>query len=60
MTREPARLLDLTRTAEILGISVRTLRRVIDRGELPVYRIGRAVRIHPDDLVRFIEKARSS
>lgn len=36
--------------AEFLGVSERTVRRCIDRGELPAYRVGRQVRIDPADL----------
>ena len=40
--------------AERLGLSLRSVRRLIARGELPVHRLGRAVRISEDDLVRFL------
>ena len=30
------------------GLSIRTVRRLIERGELPVVRIGRAVRVPAD------------
>jgi excisionase family DNA binding protein len=43
-----------------LGCSVREVRRLIKSGELPVIRIGRLVRIHPDDLRRFIAARRNA
>jgi excisionase family DNA binding protein len=41
-------MLTVNEVAEILQISPRTVRRMIDDGRLPVVRIGRAVRVHPD------------
>ncbi len=55
-----AGLLTRTEAAELLKVSPRTLHRLSNAGTLPIVRIGRQVRIHPDDLARFIEKARSS
>lgn len=37
------------------GISKRTVNRYIRDGLLPAYRVGRLVRVDPDDLDRFIE-----
>jgi excisionase family DNA binding protein len=48
------RLLTIEEGADMLNISVRTLGRRISQGELPVIRDGRIVRIHPDDLRRYI------
>lgn len=59
---EPAalsRLLTLQDTAGILNTSMKTLRRRIDAGELPVIRDGRIVRVHPADLERYISARRS-
>jgi excisionase family DNA binding protein len=38
--------------AELLGVSVKTVHRLIDRGELPAFRIAssRVIRIHLSDL----------
>jgi excisionase family DNA binding protein len=52
------RLLNLQEVAEILGCSVRTVRRRIDDRELPSIPIGRLVRVHPDDLDRYIAERR--
>ncbi len=53
------RLLTIKDAAETLGVSVKTLRRRIDAGGLPVFRDGRLIRIHPEDLARFINSRRS-
>ena len=55
-----AGLLTRAEAAELLKVSPRTLYRLSRAGTLPIVRVGRQVRIHPDDLARFIEKARSS
>ncbi|MGQ0592380.1 MAG: helix-turn-helix domain-containing protein [Gammaproteobacteria bacterium] len=46
-------LLTVAQAAERLAVCRKTVRRAIDRGDLPVVRLGetrRADRIHPDDL----------
>ncbi len=52
-------LLTLQDTAGILNTSMKTLRRRIDAGQLPVIRDGRIVRVHPADLERYISARRS-
>lgn len=54
----PQKLLTLPDVAEILGCSLKTLRRRIDAGELAVIRDGRLIRVHPDDLNRYIQSRR--
>jgi excisionase family DNA binding protein len=44
--------------AEILGLSTRTVRRLITRGELLACHLGRSVRVHPDDLADYIDQHR--
>ena len=59
---EPAalpRLLTLQDTADILNSSMKTLRRRIEEGQLPVIRDGRILRVHPRDLERYIASRRS-
>lgn len=51
-------LLTVTEVAETLSISEKTVRRLIDAGELPVIKLGRLVRIDPRDLDRFIASHR--
>jgi excisionase family DNA binding protein len=53
------RLLRLREASDTLGISMKTLQRRVDAGELPVIRDGRIVRVHPADLVRYISARRS-
>lgn len=45
-------------TAERLGITLRTLYRFIDEGQLPAYKFGRVIRIKEPDVDAFIESAR--
>jgi len=52
-------LLTLQDSADILQVSMKTLRRRIDAGELPVIRDGRILRVHPNDLARYISARRS-
>jgi excisionase family DNA binding protein len=52
-TRAP--LLTASEVAEILNISVRSVRRMIDDGRLSVVRIGRAVRVRPEAIAALIE-----
>ena len=47
-------LLSLEDTCEILGCSMKTLRRMITAKTLPVIRLGRLIRVHPEDLTRLI------
>jgi site-specific DNA recombinase len=41
-----------------LGITTRTLYRLVDHGELPAYRMGRVIRLKADDVDAFIEASR--
>jgi excisionase family DNA binding protein len=54
-----SQLLTLQDAAGILNTSMKTLRRRIDDGQLPVIRDGRIVRVHPADLERYISARRS-
>lgn len=44
--------------AEHLGITPRTLYRLIDRGDVPAFRIGRVIRLRIRDIDAFIETCR--
>lgn len=44
--------------AELLGVSVRTLERVLKRGELPYYVIGRSKRFRHADVEAYLAKVR--
>jgi len=47
-------LLTFLQAADTLQVSIRSVRRLVDAGALPVIRIGRLVRIDPDDLAALI------
>jgi len=55
----PPRLLKVSEAAESMNNSVKTVYRRIKSGELPAYRDGGILRIHPDDLARYIAARRS-
>ena len=44
--------------AEYLGVVLRTLYRLIDRGEVPAYKVGRVIRVKQSDLDAFLESHR--
>ena len=52
-------LLTLSDVAEILQCSEKTVKRRVASGDLPVVRDGRLVRVHPDDLDRYVKLRRS-
>lgn len=52
------RLFAVEQAAHELGISGKTIRRAIARGDLRVRRIGRLIRIAEPDLVSFINRGR--
>lgn len=43
---------------ERLGVTVRTLYRFIDEGQLAAYQMGRVIRVQEGDLVAFINSVR--
>lgn len=45
-------------SAAYIGITPATLRRLVDRGEVVAFQIGRVRRYRQDDLDRFLEDAR--
>lgn len=44
--------------ARHLGITPRTLYRLIDEGEIPAYKFGRVIRLQERDVESFIERSR--
>jgi len=58
-TDPPKKLLTKKQVAGILDTSEKTIDRRIRSGELPVIRDGRIIRVHPDDLERYITVRRS-
>ena len=53
-----ARLLLIDQVADGLGVSTKTVRRLIARRELVACRLGRSVRVHPDDLAAYVNRRR--
>jgi excisionase family DNA binding protein len=49
-------LFTLGDVAHRLGVSETTVRRMVDRGDLAVVRLGRAVRVRPADLQVFVDR----
>jgi excisionase family DNA binding protein len=43
---------------ERLGVTLRTLYRFIDEGQLPAYKMGRVIRLQASDVDTFIDKMR--
>ena len=54
----PERLLTAQQVASRCAVSLRTVRRWITEGDLPVLRLGRAIRIEGVDLQRLLARAR--
>jgi excisionase family DNA binding protein len=52
------RLLIVRQVAEQLQISPRTVWRLIEDGRIPVVRIGRSVRVHPDAVTALIDDSK--
>jgi excisionase family DNA binding protein len=52
------RLLRAEEVADFLQVSLSFVYALIERGELPSVRLGRAVRVQPEDLIRFTDANR--
>jgi len=50
------RLLRVEETARALEISTKSVRRLIERGELRVHRIGRCLRLSEEELRRYLNR----
>lgn len=48
------RLRSLADVADYLGVSIRTVRRLIERGELQAHRVGRSLRIQDANLAAYV------
>src|SRR4029077_18469866 len=48
-------LLPVAEVAAVLGVSTRTVRRLIERGELVTYRINRQLRVDAESVTRLLE-----
>jgi excisionase family DNA binding protein len=58
MAKAPVRWLSTKDASDRLGITLRSLYRLIDEGELNAYRIGRVIRLQEADLDQFLEDCR--
>ncbi len=58
MDREHTRWLSTREAAGELGITTRTLYRLIDSGQVPAYKFGRVIRLKADEVDAFIERSR--
>lgn len=52
-------LLNTRQAAERLGVASRELYRLIDLGELPAYKVGRDLRLRPDEVDAYKNQHRS-
>ena len=50
------RLLNVYEVARYLGVSTRTVYRLVSRGELKGVMVGRLLRFRPQDIERFIDR----
>lgn len=57
---DPPVLLTYKQAGNVLNISERMIRRLADEGQLQAVRIGRAVRIHRDDLDAYAQQLRTA
>ena len=58
MTREDINWLSTREAARQLGITTRTLYRLIVSGQIPAYKFGRVIRLQEAELDAFIQSAR--
>ncbi len=55
---EQIRWLSTKEAAELLGVTLRSLYRFIDEGDLVAYKFGRVIRIQQSDVETFIQASR--
>ena len=55
---ETLRLLTVPQVAELLGVSSKTVKRLIYSGQLESVKVGVLVRIAPEDLAAYIDRLR--
>ncbi len=58
MVTEQIHWLSTKEASELLGVTLRSLYRFIDEGDLVAYKFGRVIRIQQTDVERFIEASR--
>lgn len=57
-SHEQIEWLSTKEAAERLGVTLRTLYRFIDEGQVAAYQFGRVIRLQANDVERFIEASR--
>jgi len=55
---EPIHWMGTREACERLGVTLRTLYRFIDEGQLPAYKMGRVIRVQAADVDDFIRRMR--
>jgi excisionase family DNA binding protein len=58
MAREQINWVSTKEAARRLGITTRTLYRLIDSGQIPAYKFGRVIRLQAEEVDQFIDSAR--
>ena len=58
-SRPPLRLLSVDAAARDLDVSTKTVRRLIDRGDLQAHRVGRCLRISEEALRHYLHRVRT-
>jgi excisionase family DNA binding protein len=53
-------LLTISQVAKRLGLSYQTIKRMVDKRDIPVIKVGRSVRIDPLDLDKMIAEWRET
>lgn len=56
----PARLVAIKEVAQAMTVSVKTVYRLIEDGELPSFRIGKVIRIRPQDVDAYLNRVKAS
>lgn len=55
-----AEMIDVNECAQILGLSVSTLRKMCMRKEIPYHKLGRMVRFYKPDLINWLKKNKAA
>ena len=48
-------LKSIKEVSSMLGVRYQTLYRALKRGEIPFYRIGRAIRLNPEEVIQAVK-----
>ncbi len=60
LVSEPIHWMGTREACEQLGVTLRTLYRFIDEGQLPAYKFGRVIRLQEREIEQFITSSRIS